>query len=517
MMASNHKKDFNPSQRNIIFVGLDCATYWIVEKLVAEGRMPNLARLMAQGVTFHTECEEPVVSPVVWTSIATAKSPEKHGVKSFHATSASVKTKRIWDIFLDRGAAVGIMGHFVIWPPQKVRGFMVPDLLALDDQTQPEDLRFLRKLTESSKSGRGEGIHHNMQSAWDAYAHGVRLSTLWSAFIQLAQKKFSKRPLIEEQFGMRVLKQCLYADVFTWLWKKYRPQYAYFHNHLIDTSSHIFWKYLEPQKFGKVPQDEVEKYGDYLFKAFEHADATLGQILTLVDEDTVVIVASDHGAKAAVEQARQWRIPTIKSENLMQALNIERDVSYSNVGFDILVKPRIESDENKANLKQLFSKIQIVEDQLPLFQILEQDASNIWLRLNNAIEDLSSRHVRIKGHEFNMDRFVHASNDRTSGVHDGKNAILVLCGRGVKQGVKIKEKAHVMDIVPTILALSAMPVGRDMDGTVLTEALEDDFLESHPIEKIDTHDEPHSEGHDGDVDMETSKELKNQLRALGYL
>lgn len=507
---------FNPKTRRILFVGLDCATYWIVEKLVAEGRMPNLAHLMENGVTFHTETEEPVVSPVVWTSIASAKSPEKHGVKSFNASSNSVRTKRIWDVFLEQGSSVGIMGHFVTWPPAKVNGFMIPDLLALDEQTYPEELSFLRKLTEANKGGKQQNAVELLTYTLRALKYGARLSTLGAAMLEMLRKKVSQRPMIEAQFEVRVLKQRLYSDIFVRLCRWYQPQYAYFHNHLIDTSSHIFWKYLEPEKFGDVSEEDVQKYGDSLFKAYEHADATLGKIARLADSGTLIVVASDHGAKAAVEQAMQWRIPTIKSEALMQSLGIEQEVSYSNVGFDILVKPRVESESGKEQLKSLFESITIVEDEVPLFRIKEHDSTNLWLSLNNAIAEVKDRHISVRDQKFELQHFVHASNDRTSGVHDGKNAILVLSGKGVKKNVKFKQKAQVLDIVPTILALTGLPVGRDMDGQVLTEAIEDAFSEKHPVEYIESYDEPDT-GSEAQADMESSEALKSQLRALGYL
>ncbi|RMD60190.1 hypothetical protein D6833_10225 [Candidatus Parcubacteria bacterium] len=507
---------FTPENRNILFVGLDCATFWIAERLAKEGRMPNLARLMKNGTTVHTETEEPVVSPVVWTSIATAKSPDKHGVKSFHATSTSLRTKRIWDIFLERGSAVGIMGHFVTWPPSEVKGFMVPDLLALDDQAYPPELSFIRRLTESSKIDRSQSLGELVRYTMKAWRYGARLSTLRAAAGEVLKRKFARRSLIDEQFDVRVLKQELYSDIFVKLCKIYRPQYAYFHNHLIDTSSHIFWKYFEPDKFGDVSAADIEKYGGYLLDAYVYADRTLGKIIQNADENTLVVAASDHGAKAAVDTARQWRIPTIKSEDLMQALGIESDVSYSNVGFDILVKPRLESAEGKERLKQVFASIEVVEDSIPLFRISEHDSSNLWLSLNNALEEVEGRHIRLNGKEFALKKFVHASNDRTSGVHDGKNAILVMAGKGVKKGFRLEQKAQVLDIVPTILALSSLPVGRDMDGQVLTDLIEEDFLAKHPVRFVDSYDDPDT-GVGATADMESSEELKERLRALGYL
>jgi len=233
--------------------------------MVKDGDLPHLSKLMREGVTFHTETDEPVVSPVVWSSIASGKVPDKHGIKSFHGTSASVRTKRVWDIFEGYGHAVGVMGHFVTWPPRKINGFMIPDLLALDAQTYPREYSFIRHLTESSKAGKRQSLGEMINFALTAWQSGVRFSTLLQAAGELAKRKIGNRDFRDLQYDVRVLKQKLYSDLFIALCRKYQTKYAYFHNHLIDTSSHIFWQYMEPEKFDGVSPADVAKYGgDFL-------------------------------------------------------------------------------------------------------------------------------------------------------------------------------------------------------------------------------------------------------------
>jgi arylsulfatase A-like enzyme len=253
-----------------------------------------------------------------------------------------------------------------------------------------------------------------------------------------------------------------------------------------------------------------------LFEAYREADRTLGKILQLADENTLVVAASDHGARAAVNQALEWRIPAINTERLMQKLGIEKEVSYSNVGFDIMVKPRVETPGSKEKLKGLFLSINLEEDSVPLFSILEHDTSNLWLRLNNRISETNGRHLRLQDTVYALDEFVLTSGHRTSGIHDGKNAILVMKGPGLKRGVRFKEKVQVLDIIPTILALNNLPVANDMDGRVLREAVTGEFLSAHPVQYIASYDDPET-GKDAEADMESSEELKSQLRALGYL
>jgi len=70
-----------------------------------------------------------------------------------------------------------------------------------------------------------------------------------------------------------------------------------------------------------------------------------------------------------------------------------------------------------------------------------------------------------------------------------------------------------------ILALCNLPIGRDMDGKVITEAIERDFLNKYPVKYIDTYEDIKIQCEkNGKKDLSDSEAmiLKNQLRNLGY-
>ncbi len=70
---------------------------------------------------------------------------------------------------------------------------------------------------------------------------------------------------------------------------------------------------------------------------------------------------------------------------------------------------------------------------------------------------------------------------QTSGTHAAApEGFLMAVGDGIRPGVVLRG-ASVLDIAPTILYLSGLPVARDMEGRVLTEMLEDDFARAHPV------------------------------------
>lgn len=63
---------------------------------------------------------------------------------------------------------------------------------------------------------------------------------------------------------------------------------------------------------------------------------------------------------------------------------------------------------------------------------------------------------------------------------DGADGLLLLLGEGVRAGTLITS-AGIEDVAPTLLYGLGLPVARDLDGRVLSEAFERSFLESHPL------------------------------------
>ncbi|HJS28492.1 MAG TPA: alkaline phosphatase family protein, partial [Anaerolineales bacterium] len=67
----------------VLIVGFDGATFDIIRPLVAQGRLPNLARLMHAGSWGPLRSTIPPVTPAAWTSFFTGKNPGKHGIYDF--------------------------------------------------------------------------------------------------------------------------------------------------------------------------------------------------------------------------------------------------------------------------------------------------------------------------------------------------------------------------------------------------------------------------------------------------
>jgi predicted AlkP superfamily phosphohydrolase/phosphomutase len=78
------RKSFRNSRvKKIIFLGLDGLDPRITEELIAEGKLPNLARLAGEGSYHRLRTTFPALSPVAWSTFATGVNPAKHNIFDF--------------------------------------------------------------------------------------------------------------------------------------------------------------------------------------------------------------------------------------------------------------------------------------------------------------------------------------------------------------------------------------------------------------------------------------------------
>ena len=70
-------------------LGIDGADPATIDLLMSEGKLPNFARLRREGAYGPLKSAEPLLSPVIWTTIATGKTPDQHQIGHFVAVNPS--------------------------------------------------------------------------------------------------------------------------------------------------------------------------------------------------------------------------------------------------------------------------------------------------------------------------------------------------------------------------------------------------------------------------------------------
>jgi hypothetical protein len=125
----------------LLIIGLDGLDWEIADPLLDRGRMPNLKALIDRGARAKLLSIAPLLSPVVWTTIATGVEPSRHGILDFlvdepgggarqPVTSVQRQVPTFWEILSRAGVDVGVVAWWASWPADAVRGYVVSDRIA---------------------------------------------------------------------------------------------------------------------------------------------------------------------------------------------------------------------------------------------------------------------------------------------------------------------------------------------------------------------------------------------------
>ena len=142
----------------VVLIGIDGFDWKVADPLLQEGKLPNLAKIIEGGVRADFQSlEYGIKSPIIWTTIATGKGPQKHGIADFLEDSEDAplfnsrgwRARAVWDILGEKGYTVGVINWMVSWPAQPVNGYNVTDRIVftegdgfdpIERTTYPEEL-----------------------------------------------------------------------------------------------------------------------------------------------------------------------------------------------------------------------------------------------------------------------------------------------------------------------------------------------------------------------------------------
>lgn len=417
-MSRTPDNSSSPTKR-LLFVGWDAADWQMIDPLIEAGKMPNLAKLIEGGVMASLATLHPVVSPMLWTSIATGKLAFKHGIYGFNernpeggarpSTSISRKTKAIWNIFQQAlGWRCNVAGWWASYPAEPLEGASISNVF-FHAQRRPD-------------------------GNWNVPPHAVHPPELTKELLPLIMgineiDETLVRPFIpraaeidqknDERLEVfcRLLAECISVQsVVTNVMERAPWDFTSVYFNSIDHFAHAFIPF-HPPRMPHVDERDFEIYSPIMAGVYQFHDMLLGRLIDLAGPGATTVLCSDHG---------------FQSGRLRPVGN-----------------PR------------------------------EPVGPVIWHR------------------EF---------------------GILVMNGPGIKRDERIYG-ANLLDVAPTLLTLAGLPVGRDMDGKPLLEALENPKV-PEPIASWDDvpgNDGCHPPGYVLAAPDDASKDLMKQFVDLGYV
>ena len=293
---------------SVIWLGLDGLDWELLDRLVADGRMPNWKRLTAQGYSARLKSLMPILSPIVWTTVATGLTPDVHRVLDFQEVDPASGQKlpisglsrvgpAIWNAASEAGVTVGVVGWWATHPAEEVSGFFV------SDRAYPIMFEGMPRTGVGFPSSLAAGVEQVVSrdgpvsdqeitrfiNAPEAEVHGVRAgeTRLDNPFIALTRILGSTR-----------VHQRIARD----LYDKNLPDLMMVYLEGTDAVGHVFAPYVPP-RMSCVSEEDFRRYNKVVDEYYAMMDRVLGQWMRRADEDgATLIVNSDHGFKWGEER-----------------------------------------------------------------------------------------------------------------------------------------------------------------------------------------------------------------------
>lgn len=543
------------SKPRVLVLGLDGGTFDIIKPMVAQGKLPHLARLMKQGSYAVLQSTYPPITPTAWTSFAIGKNPGQHGLYDFlKVNPGSYKFepiparqhghKTVWQIISEAGGKVVVLDVPFTYPPEQVEGAILTGYgtpLKGVEFTQPPALR--QELIDqcgSCELGFPIGLKYDVTPE----------------FFREWDKVLDSRSCITTYLADKIN------------WDFYMIVYG-----ITDNLSHALWPYIEPNHpayYEENAPERRQKLSDY----YARIDREMGLLLDRCDDQTTVLVMSDHGfgstptpkylTKLLLDTGLlKYKTNPISDKLMPLALN----AYYKTPWLSRLVRQL--SGKQRMGLKKMLTVTSIfptpenvdwsrtrafpggygmqvyinLKGKYPQgivspgaeYEMLLKVITADLLAMRDAvthqpvIKEVHQGREVFSGSEFESapDLIIEYNNVYTADKPADKSKINnSLEGNHVMEGIFIAQGANVVaqdelppqqitDLAPTILQLLGLPIPPDMDGRVMESIFEPTYLTRQPIEYGTT--PATTTANTQAYTAEEAEQVKQQLRALGYI
>jgi tetratricopeptide (TPR) repeat protein len=281
----------------VLLVGWDAADWKMIHPLLDQGLMPTLNQFIDRGVMGNLASLQPMLSPMLWNSIATGVRPEKHGIHGFiepdpqtsgvrPVTSTSRKVKAIWNILTQEGFKAHTVGWFASHPAEPISGVSVSDQYphATAPLGQPWPLPEGAVHPERLRETFARLRMHPAE-----VPEGAILPIIPKA-ASIDQEK-DKRLM---SFAKVLAENCSIHNCATWILEHKPWDFAAVYYNGIDHFGHAFMDFHPPRREG-VPENMFDLYQGVMNGAYRFHDMLLDRLIQLAPPETTVLLVSDHG------------------------------------------------------------------------------------------------------------------------------------------------------------------------------------------------------------------------------
>ncbi|TRV25502.1 MAG: phosphodiesterase [Microcystis wesenbergii Mw_MB_S_20031200_S109D] len=528
----------------VLMIGLDGATFSLLNPLMEDGVMPFLRQFVRQGVWADLMSTPNPLTPPGWVSMITGMSPDAHGIHDFLYPeqigeqiflkvndSRNVRCETIWSMANRYGKRVTALNFFGMAPPPPLDGYSISGFVTwkhLRSATHPSQLIDTIKnlpnfdykhlgmdITEEKKTI--QGIPEEEYEDWIAI-HSQRTKT--------------------------------WADLLAYLMTNDPTDLTAIVLDSPDKLQHFFWRYLYPPLMGTDADPKESQIRELCIQHYRELDGMIEQLVQLAGPETNVLLTSDHGFGTTTEVvylnewlARQgyltWgetaqtdtdgKLTADRMKDHLMLIDWQKTIAYcptpSSNGIYIKKETPLNHGVKKEDYQQFCQSLQQQlldyrnpDDGEPIF--LEVTLNRAKLAGRPEAENSPDMTVRLrdggfvsilKSTEVVRPRVKPDGTHRPAGIFIGSGPDFV-------SGQQL-QPLSILDITPLLLYCLQLPIPTNLEGRVPQEVLKPEVLKSRPINYQDFSDSWEQESNEEEAEIsETEKEaLLHQLQLLGYM
>jgi tetratricopeptide (TPR) repeat protein len=288
--------------RRVVVLAIDGIDPDVVALLAGEGKLPSFTKLKERGAFGRLLSSKPILSPIIWTTIATGKSPSEHGIGHFTATAKDGKrlpvTSRmrhvpaIWNIVSDAGREVAVVGWWATWPAEKVKGTIVSDHVGYHFLFEDGVLGTEEKAGAVHPPEKEEAIVAKMRRPGSLHADEV------APFVTVDEAALSRPFDFDDDLGhfkWAFATADSYRRIGLDLLREDHPDLLMVYIEGVDSTSHLFGHLFRARGLVGELAEQQKRYGKTVEEMYRFADRIVGEYLDAIDDDTTLVVLSDHG------------------------------------------------------------------------------------------------------------------------------------------------------------------------------------------------------------------------------
>lgn len=294
----------------VLLIGWDAADWQVIHPLVDNGLMPTLQRLIEGGVIGNLASLSPMLSPILWTSIATGKRAYAHGVRGFieplpdrsglHPVGTrSRKCKALWNIASQSNRKSVICGWQASHPAEPIQGAMVSNLFCIPPLNSTPDSWLIPEGSVQPPALASELAELRVHPR---EIEAPPIQQLIPRAAELDQKDL----LVQRRLTLlaeRLAEVISVHAVATELLEREPWDFGAVYYECIDQVGHEFMPF-HPPRLPEISEREFEFYRDVITGVYRFHDLMLGRLVELAGPNAHIMIVSDHGFQSGARRPR---------------------------------------------------------------------------------------------------------------------------------------------------------------------------------------------------------------------